>query len=309
MTDAAGSGPDWGALWRAGVLPRLCFISLGIMFHAGAENMMSTIMPVIVRDIGGVELNGWSFAIYEIGSIIAGAATGRMCTYWTVRTNMVIAAMIYAAGATATALSPSMEAALVGRLICGFGGGALIALSYVAVQRYVPVGDLAATDGGAGGRVGSRRVCRAALWRARRHHNILALGVRIARDRRGDICSSPLVVLRDEVAPEPAISPGRFPLFALGVPCRRHHRHRCRRGRGATNARSRTRCCRGRRRSSCSLPSTAATEPRGCSRRHCSIPAASSDPATSWLRPWPSPPARSDSMVRCCCRRCMASHR
>jgi hypothetical protein len=40
--------------------------------------MMSTIMPAIVRDIGGITLNGWTFAIYEIDSIIAGAAAGRL---------------------------------------------------------------------------------------------------------------------------------------------------------------------------------------------------------------------------------------
>ncbi len=130
--------PDWAALWHSGALPRFCFISLGITFHAGAENMISTIMPAMVREIGGVELNGWAFASYEIGSIIAGAATGRLTTYWSVRTNMIVAALVFALGAIATALSPSMHWALGGRLLSGFGGGALIALCFVAIQRYFP---------------------------------------------------------------------------------------------------------------------------------------------------------------------------
>ena len=108
MTSQTDIRPDWAELWRSGALPRLCFISLGITFHAGAENMISTIMPAMVRDIGGVQLTGWSFAIYEIGSIIAGAATGRLCTFWTVRTNMIVAALVFALGTFATALSPSM---------------------------------------------------------------------------------------------------------------------------------------------------------------------------------------------------------
>lgn len=136
MTAQTDIRPDWAELWRSGALPRLCFISLGITFHAGAENMISTIMPAMVRDIGGVQLTGWSFAIYEIGSILAGAATGRLCTFWTVRTNMIVAALVFALGTFATALSPSMQWALGGRLFSGFGGGALIALSFVAVQRY-----------------------------------------------------------------------------------------------------------------------------------------------------------------------------
>jgi MFS family permease len=138
LTIDASPSTDWSALWRSGVLPRFCFVSLGITFHAGAENMISTIMPAMVRDIGGVEMTGWSFAIYEIGSIVAGAATGRLTTYWTVRANMVVAALIFAVGAVVTGLAPSMPVALGGRLVSGFGGGALIALSMVAVQRYFP---------------------------------------------------------------------------------------------------------------------------------------------------------------------------
>ena len=136
MSGESAARSDWGELWRSGALPRFCFISLGVTFHAGAENMISTIMPAMVRDIGGVELNGWTFAIYEIGSIIAGAATGRLTTYWSVRTTMIVAALVFTLGTVETALSPTMYWALIGRLISGFGGGALISLSFVAVQRY-----------------------------------------------------------------------------------------------------------------------------------------------------------------------------
>jgi MFS family permease len=138
LTANTTTATDWPALWRSGVLPRFCFVSLGITFHAGAENMISTIMPAMVRDIGGVEMAGWSFAIYEIGSIVAGAATGRLATFWTVRANMIVAALIFAIGAVVTGLAPSMPVALGGRLVSGFGGGALIGLCMVAIQRYFP---------------------------------------------------------------------------------------------------------------------------------------------------------------------------
>lgn len=140
MNEATGTETDWRTLWRSGVLPRFCFISLGITFHAGAENMISTVMPAVVRDIGGVQLNGWTFSIYEIGSILAGAAAGRLCTYWPIRTNMIAAAFVFALGSIAVAVSPTMEWALGGRLLSGFGGGALITLCFVAMQRYFDAG-------------------------------------------------------------------------------------------------------------------------------------------------------------------------
>jgi len=138
MTAEEISRPDWGSLWRSGALPRYCFISLGLVFHAGTENMVSTIMPAMVRDIGGVEVNGWAFAIYEVGSIVAGAATGRLTTYWPVRTNLMAAALVFALGCIATLLAPTMYWALIGRLVSGFGGGALISLCFIAIQRYFP---------------------------------------------------------------------------------------------------------------------------------------------------------------------------
>jgi MFS family permease len=130
--------PDWRSLWRSGDLARFCFISLGIFLHATNETMVSTIMPAMVRDIDGVEFVGWSFAIYEIGSIIAGAASGRLVALVSLRTTMVIAALLFAAGCIVCALAASMPWFLFGRLLEGFGGGALVALTFVSVERLFP---------------------------------------------------------------------------------------------------------------------------------------------------------------------------
>jgi MFS family permease len=207
---------DWPALWRSGVLGRFCFISLGITFHAGAENMISTIMPAMVRDIGGVEMAGWSFAIYEIGSIVAGAATGRLSTYWTVRANMIVAALIFAVGAVVTGLAPSMPIALGGRLISGFGGGALIGLCMVAVQRYFPsaiwpqlMAILSVVWGvtAFGGPLFGGIVVQTLDWRA---------GFLIFAVAAVAFAAACAVVLRSEVLPvREEASAGRFPFVAL----------------------------------------------------------------------------------------------
>lgn len=137
MTDAA-QRVDWRGLWRSGDLGRFCFVSLGILLHATNETMIATIMPAMVGELAGVELVGWSLAIYELGSIVAGAAAGRLVTYVPLRTNMMVAALIYAIGALVCAVAPSMAWFLAGRLIEGFGGGALVALAFVSVERLFP---------------------------------------------------------------------------------------------------------------------------------------------------------------------------
>ena len=129
---------DWRALWAAGDLSRFCFVSLGILLHATNETMAATILPKLIRDLSGVELAGWVFALYELGAIVAGASAGRMVSYLPLRANMSLAAAIFATGALICAIAPSMQIFLLGRLIEGIGGGALISLAFVSVERLFP---------------------------------------------------------------------------------------------------------------------------------------------------------------------------
>ncbi|MGN6142758.1 MAG: MFS transporter [Mesorhizobium sp.] len=126
---------DWASLWASGDLGRFCFVSLGILLHATNETMVATIMPAMVGTLSGVQLVGWSLAIYELGAIVAGAAAGRLVSYLPLRTNMTVAALLYGLGALICAASPSMPVFLAGRLVEGLGGGALVSLAFVSVQR------------------------------------------------------------------------------------------------------------------------------------------------------------------------------
>ena len=135
VSETATTRVDWRALWESGDLFRFSFISCGILLHATNETMIATIMPAMVNDLAGVQLVGWSLAVYELGAITAGAAAGRLVSYVTLRTNMAVAALLYAAGAMICATSPAMPVFLAGRLVEGLGGGALVSLAFVAVER------------------------------------------------------------------------------------------------------------------------------------------------------------------------------
>lgn len=135
MAESTHERVDWRLLWASGDLFRFCFVSLGILLHATNETMIATIMPAMVGDLAGIELVGWSLALYELGAISAGAAAGRLVSYVSLRTNMIVAALVYATGAVICATAPSMPIFLSGRVIEGLGGGALVSLSYVSVER------------------------------------------------------------------------------------------------------------------------------------------------------------------------------
>ena len=74
MTSAAeGSWKELLGLRYIGILTVLCF---GVWLHAADSLLVATLMPSAVRDIGGVAYLAWTLSLYELGSIVAAAATG-----------------------------------------------------------------------------------------------------------------------------------------------------------------------------------------------------------------------------------------
>ncbi|MDF2367368.1 MFS transporter [Sneathiella sp.] len=116
----------------------LALVSLGIWLHAADSLLVATMVPQIVAEIGGAELISWTVALYGIGSIVAGAASGLMVLQYGLRAPMTLAALLFALGCTISALAPEMWVVLVGRLFQGLGGGGLMAMAFVAVSQLFP---------------------------------------------------------------------------------------------------------------------------------------------------------------------------
>jgi MFS family permease len=109
-----------------------------VWLHAADALVATTVMPSAIEEIGGLPYIYWTIALYELGSIIAGAVTGVGVVALGLRTSMMASALVYAIGCVASALAPSMAVMLVGRLVQGLGGGAMLALSYVGVSQLFP---------------------------------------------------------------------------------------------------------------------------------------------------------------------------
>jgi MFS family permease len=124
----------WRELRDRKSLARLLFVCLGVWLHAADALLVTTMMPRIVADIGGARLVSWTISLYEIGSIVAGAAGAFVCMRYGLRTAMTGAALVYLAGCAISALAPAMSVMLAGRLAQGLGGGGLVALSFIAVS-------------------------------------------------------------------------------------------------------------------------------------------------------------------------------
>ncbi|NIA68646.1 MFS transporter [Pelagibius litoralis] len=118
--------------------PSLALVCLGVWLHAADALLVATMMPAIVAEIGGTRLISWTVALYEIGSIVAGAASGLLALRHGLRLPMTAAACLFAVGCALSALAPEMWILLAGRLLQGFGGGGLMALSFVSVGLLFP---------------------------------------------------------------------------------------------------------------------------------------------------------------------------
>ena len=116
-------------------VPLVGLVCLGVWLHAADALVATTVMPSAIAEIGGLPWIYWTIALYELGSIVAGAVAGLASLRLGLGGAMAGAALIYGLGCVASALAPGMAVMLGGRLVQGLGGGAMVALSYVGVSQ------------------------------------------------------------------------------------------------------------------------------------------------------------------------------
>lgn len=139
MTINAESGPvSWREILTRAYLTPLALVCLGVWLHAADGLLVATMLPAMIAEIGGAALVAWTIALYEIGSIVAGAVSALLALRCGLRLPMGAAALLFALGCAISAAAPDMWVVLVGRLLQGLGGGGLMALSFVAVSLLFP---------------------------------------------------------------------------------------------------------------------------------------------------------------------------
>lgn len=124
--------------WSLPLMGRFALLSVGVWLYAADTLVTATISPGVVLDIGGIEYVNWAVSLYEVGAIIAGAATGMLCGQFGVKRVLVVSAMLYTLGCAIAAMAPSMAAVVIGRLVQGLGGGMLMSLCYFAMHEWFP---------------------------------------------------------------------------------------------------------------------------------------------------------------------------
>ena len=112
-----------------------------LVFLGAFENLaVTTVMPVVADDLDGVRLYALAFAAPLAASVVGMVVAGN----WSDRSGptlpLYVSGALFIAGLLIAGTAGSMGAMVVGRLVQGFGAGAVNVALYVLVARVYPPG-------------------------------------------------------------------------------------------------------------------------------------------------------------------------
>ncbi len=137
MTDTRtiSASPGWADLLSGGNLAPSLALSGGVALHAINLYISTTILPSVVREIGGLDYYAWNTTLFVVASILGAALSTPILTKAGPRGGYGLATAVFIIGTMFCANAGSMPIMLVGRFVQGFGGGILLALAYAMVRR------------------------------------------------------------------------------------------------------------------------------------------------------------------------------
>ena len=133
----------WSQLLKGPQFWPIVVLSFGVWLHAADGTLIATLLPTAIADIGGHRFIHWNMVLYNVGSIVAGAAAAALYTRFNLNRALILSALVYAFGCLVSAVGPTMTEMLIGRLLQGMGGGTLVALTLITIstrysERYRP---------------------------------------------------------------------------------------------------------------------------------------------------------------------------
>jgi MFS family permease len=130
--------PEEGGLWSPARRPLTVGLVLTITLVAAEALAVTAAMPVVARDLGGLELYGLVFSAFLVGSLIGIVVAGSLIDRRGVLLPFVLGLGLFTIGLTLAGAASSMPMLIAARLIQGIGGGAIPPIAYVAIGRSLP---------------------------------------------------------------------------------------------------------------------------------------------------------------------------
>lgn len=128
----------WSALFSGGNAWRAIALTGGVALHAINVHIVTTILPSVVKDIGGLDYYAWNVTLFVATSILGSTLTNKLLALFGPRKAYLLALLVFGAGALVCASAGDMAWMLAGRSVQGIGGGLLASLSYALIPIVFP---------------------------------------------------------------------------------------------------------------------------------------------------------------------------
>lgn len=125
-------------LWSSRRRPLTLGLVLTITLVAAEALAVSAAMPIVARDLGGLELYGLVFSAFLVGSLVGIVVAGDLIDRRGVVLPFVLGLSLFGIGLALAGAALSMPMLIGARLIQGIGGGAIPPIAYVAIGRSLP---------------------------------------------------------------------------------------------------------------------------------------------------------------------------
>jgi MFS family permease len=135
---AHGPADDGRGLWSAGRRNLTVGLVLTVTLVAFEALAVSTIMPIVARELGNLQLYGWVFTAFMLGSLIGIVVVGGLIDRRGLGGPFAVGIGLFVLGLIIGGLAPSMEVLVAGRFIQGLGAGTVPPIAYVAIGRSLP---------------------------------------------------------------------------------------------------------------------------------------------------------------------------
>ena len=99
---AQASGASWADLHGANAL-RSIALAGGVALHAINVYIATTILPSIIKDIGGLEYYAWNTTLFVVTSIVGSALSARLIQAWGPKAAYLLAVAVFSAGSVVSA--------------------------------------------------------------------------------------------------------------------------------------------------------------------------------------------------------------
>ena len=139
---------------RRQVILTMAGVMLGMFLAALDQTVVSTALPRIVADLGGLDRFTWIATAYLVASTTAVPIVGRLTDIYGRKYFYIAGIIVFLVGSVLAGLSQTMNQLIAFRALQGLGGGVIFANAFVSIADLFPPAER-----------GNTRVCRSSVWR------------------------------------------------------------------------------------------------------------------------------------------------